>query len=102
MTPFHRHLAAAALLTAALGTAQIAHAADELNDGEVRKLDKDTGRITLKHGEIKSLDMPGMTMVFTAKDKALLDPLKVGDKVKFAVVIEGGKMMLTRLELAAP
>jgi len=46
--------------------------------------------------------MPGMTMVFTAKDKALLDPLKVGDKVKFAVVIEDGKMVLTRLALAAP
>jgi Cu(I)/Ag(I) efflux system protein CusF len=93
---------AAAGFVATISVAQIAHAADELSDGEVRKLDKDTGRVTLKHGEIKNLDMPGMTMVFTAKDKALLDPLKVGDKVKFAVVIEDGKMVLTRLALAAP
>lgn len=50
-------------------------------EAEVRKVDKDAGKITLKHGEIKNLDMPGMTMVFRVKDPALLDQVKAGDKV---------------------
>ena len=52
-----------------------------LTDGEVKKIDIETGKVTIKHGEIKQLDMPPMTMVFTAKDKALLDAVKIGDKV---------------------
>lgn len=54
-------------------------------EAEVRKVDKDTGKITLKHGEIKNLEMPGMTMVFQVKDPALLDKVKAGDKVNFTV-----------------
>ena len=50
---------------------------------EVRKVDKDAKKITLKHGAIKNLEMPAMTMVFQTKDAALLDKAKVGDKVKF-------------------
>ena len=46
-------------------------AAPGMTDGEVRKIDKEAGKITIKHGEIKHMDMPGMTMVFVAKDKAL-------------------------------
>lgn len=69
-----------------------------LTDGEVKKIDMETGKITLKHGDIKHLDMPGMTMVFTAKDKALLTSLKAGDKVKFMVVNDGGKMVLTDVQ----
>ena len=53
-------------------------------DGEIRKIDKDAGKLTLKHGEIRNLDMPGMTMVFAVKDKAMLETVGVGDKVKFA------------------
>lgn len=69
-----------------------------MTDGEVRKVDRETGKVTIKHGDIKHLDMPGMTMVFTAKDKGLLTNLKPGDKVKFMVVNEGGKMVITDLQ----
>ena len=80
--------------------ANTAAAATDLTDGEVRKLDLDTGKVTLKHGEIKSLDMPPMTMVFTAADKALLTPLKVGDKVLFKVVHEASKYVVTDIQPA--
>lgn len=75
-------------------------ATTEMADGEVRKIDKDNGKITLKHGAIKSLDMPGMTMVFRVGDKVLLDQVKVGDKLKFKAVSEGGKMVVTEIRLA--
>jgi Cu/Ag efflux protein CusF len=52
-------------------------------DAEIRKIDVENKKITLKHGEIKNLDMPGMTMVFKVKDVALLESVKVGDKVIF-------------------
>ena len=52
-------------------------------EAEVRRVDKDAGKITLKHGEIKNLDMPGMTMVFQVQDRALLEQVKAGDKVSF-------------------
>ncbi len=71
-----------------------------MTDGEVRKVDRETGKVTIKHGDIKHLDMPGMTMVFTAKDKGLLTNLKSGDKVKFMVINEGGKMVITDLKPA--
>lgn len=52
-------------------------------EAEVRKVDLAAGKITLKHGEIRNLDMPPMTMVFQARDPALLAGMKVGDKVRF-------------------
>ncbi|MBK5206849.1 MAG: copper-binding protein [Polaromonas sp.] len=67
-------------------------------EGEVRKVDKDTGKITLKHGEIKNLDMPPMTMVFKAKDPALLDKVKAGDKVRFTADQVGGTLRLVSIE----
>lgn len=70
-----------------------------MTDGEVRRLDLVNGKVTLKHGEIKHMDMPGMTMVFTAKDKALLNGLKVGDKVKFMVESANGQMLVTNIEV---
>jgi Cu(I)/Ag(I) efflux system periplasmic protein CusF len=70
----------------------------DMTEAEVRKIDLDAGKITLKHGEIKSLDMPGMTMVFVVKDKAMLDKLKAGDKVKFKAVNDGGKFTVTQIE----
>ena len=71
-----------------------------MTDGEVRKIDKAQAKVTMKHGPITSLDMPGMTMVFTAKDKNLLASVKPGDKVKFMVVNEGGKMVVTDIQPA--
>jgi Cu/Ag efflux protein CusF len=72
----------------------------EMAEGEIRKVSKDTGKLTIKHGPIKSMDMPPMTMVFTAKDPAMLDKVAVGDKVRFAVVDEGGKMLVTDIQPA--
>lgn len=74
--------------------------AASMTEGEVKKVDQDTGKVTIKHGEIKHLDMPGMTMVFTAKDKSLLTGVKPGDKIKFMVVSEGGKMVVTEIQQA--
>jgi Cu(I)/Ag(I) efflux system protein CusF len=71
-----------------------------LTDGEVRKIDKETGKITIKHGEIKHLDMPGMTMVFLAKDKTMLDKVQAGDKVRFMVAYVSGKMTVTEIQSA--
>lgn len=67
-------------------------------DGEVHKVDKDARKITLRHGEIKQLDMPAMTMVFSVKEPALLDKVKAGDKVKFQAEIVGGKLTVTVIE----
>ena len=75
-------------------------AGDDMTDGEVRKIDLDAGKLTLKHAEIKSLDMPGMTMVFVVKDKALLDKLKTGDKVRFKAINDAGKFTVVDIQPA--
>ena len=71
-----------------------------MTDGEVRKIDRDAGKITIKHGEIKHMEMPGMTMVFVAKDKALLDKTSVGAKIQFMVTNENGQMTVTDIQPA--
>ena len=83
----------------ALSLAAFAQAV-EMTDGEVRKIDKAQKKITLKHAEIKSLDMPGMTMVFVVKDETMLDKLKSGDKVRFKAVNDAGKLTVTEIEPA--
>ena len=77
-----------------------ASASADMADGEVRKVDKENKKITLKHGVIKSLDMPGMTMVFGIKDAALLDNLKAGDKVKFKAEQTGTAIVVTEIQPA--
>jgi Cu(I)/Ag(I) efflux system protein CusF len=67
-------------------------------DGEVRKVDKDARKITLRHGEIKQLDMPAMTMVFPVKEPTMLDNVKAGDRVKFQAENVGGKLTVTVIE----
>jgi Cu(I)/Ag(I) efflux system protein CusF len=77
----------------------LAHAGPTpMTDGEVRKVDRDAGKITLRHDPIPHLDMPGMTMVFRAKDSAMLDRVKVGDKVRFSADREGGQFTITKIE----
>ena len=70
----------------------------DMTDGEVRKIDIEAGKLTLKHADIKTLDMPGMTMVFIVKDKAMLDKLKTGDKVKFKAINDAGKFTVTEIQ----
>ena len=69
-------------------------------DGQVNKIDAAQGKITLKHGPIKNLDMDAMTMVFRVQDPALLKTVKVGDKVKFAADRVNGQLTVTQIEKA--
>lgn len=71
-----------------------------LADGEIRKVDKDAGKLTIKHGPIPSIDMPPMTMVYRVKDAAMLDQLKPGDKVRFDAEKLGGAFTVTKIEKA--
>ena len=92
---------AAALVALAVPAVHASQAGEPpLTEAEVRKVDKGAGKITLRHGEIRHLDMPPMTMVFQAADPALLDKVKAGDKVRFAVRHEGGAYVVTNLEPA--
>jgi Cu(I)/Ag(I) efflux system periplasmic protein CusF len=70
------------------------------SDGEVRKVDKEQGKVTLRHGPIANLDMPAMTMVFKVADPKMLDTVKQGDKVKFAAENINGALTVTALEAA--
>jgi len=70
-------------------------------NGQVTKIDEAAGKITLKHGPIKKLDMnEGMTMVFRAQDPAMLKQVKVGDKVRFDADRVNGKFTVTKIEKA--
>ena len=75
-------------------------AAGNMADGEIRKVDKDTNKITIKHGEIKNLNTPGMTMLFQIKDSAMLDSVKAGDKVKFKAEKAATGFVVTEIEVA--
>ena len=92
----------AAILTAAMLFPALAnaaqHGAAEMSEGEVRKVDKDAKKITIKHGPLANLDMPAMTMVFQVSDPALLDKVKPGDKVRFQAEKIGGRYAVTRIE----
>jgi Cu(I)/Ag(I) efflux system periplasmic protein CusF len=67
-------------------------------DGEVKKIDKAQGKVTLKHGEIKNLDMPAMTMVFRVKEAKMLDGLAEGTKVRFAAEKIDGQYTVTEIK----
>lgn len=75
-------------------------AGSELTDGEVKKIDKDAGKITLRHGEIKNLNMAAMTMVLRVQDAAMLDQVQVGDKVKFAAERMNGAVTIVQMQKA--
>ena len=81
------------------GTAQTGTQASAATEGEVRKVDKDAQKITLRHGPMPSLDMPTpMTMVYRVKDPAMLDKVKAGDKVKFEAEKIAGAYTVTKIE----
>jgi Cu(I)/Ag(I) efflux system periplasmic protein CusF len=89
-----------ALLALAAGGALAfpAWASNDFAEGEVRKVDKSAGKITLKHGEIRNLDMPPMTMVFVVTDRAMLEQVKAGDKVQFRAANQDGRMTVTEIQ----
>jgi len=72
--------------------------AEAVTEGEVRKVDKDAQKITLKHGPIVNLEMPEMTMVFRASEPRFLDGLKSGDKVRFRAEKVDGVFTVVFLE----
>ncbi len=76
--------------------------ANDYSEGEVRKVDKAAKKITLKHGEIKHLDMTPMTMVFQVQDAALLDKVKAGDQVRFTADKVGGAYIVLSIEPVRP
>jgi Cu/Ag efflux protein CusF len=86
-------LSTAILLPAAPARAQMA-------DGQVTKIDAGAGKMTLRHGPIKNLDMDSMTMVFRVKDPAMLKQVKVGDKVKFEADRVNGQITVTKIQKA--
>lgn len=75
-------------------------AAAEMSQGEVRKVDKDAQKITIKHGPIGNLGMPPMTMVFRAQSAAMLDQVKPGDRIRFLADNVGGAYTVTKIEVA--
>jgi len=82
------------------GKKPAAQAAASMTDAEVRKVDRQNNKITLKHADIKNLDMPAMTMVFQVREPALLDNLQAGDKVRFSADKIGGAYTVLSIEPA--
>ena len=72
----------------------------KLVEGEVRKVDRDAQKITIKHGPMPSLEMPAHTMVFQVKEPAMLDKVKAGDRVRFAAEKVGGAFRITQIDAA--
>ena len=69
-----------------------------LSEGEVRKVDREARKVTIKHGPLANLDMPGMTMVFHVKDVAMLERVKAGDAIRFKAEKLGGNYTVVELE----
>jgi Cu(I)/Ag(I) efflux system protein CusF len=86
----------AALLAAVLIVSP-AVADGDMVKGEVVKVDKAAGKVTLKHGPIKKLDMDSMTMVFRVADPAMLDKMKAGDRIEFEADRVNGAITLTKI-----
>ena len=104
---------AAVLLASSVGAQQVPQSGDHTthhpaavagtapqSEGEVRKVDLEQGKVTLRHGPLANLDMPAMTMVFTAADPKLLQGLKQGDKVRFTADKKDGTYVVTAIEAA--
>ena len=71
-----------------------------MSTGEVKKVDKSSGKVTIKHGPLDNLGMPAMTMVFRVKDTAMLDQMKEGDKIKFVAEKVNGAITVMQVEPA--
>jgi Cu(I)/Ag(I) efflux system protein CusF len=81
--------------------ASVTQAQSPMVNGQVTKIDESAGKITLRHGPIKKLDMnEGMTMVFRVQDPAMLKQVKVGDKVRFDADRVNGQITVTKIERA--
>ena len=100
--PLHAETSAAPVATPAAPSTMgpmTADSAADMSRGEIKKVDRSAKKITIKHGEIKNLDMPGMTMVFHVQDPAMLERVKAGDKVLFRVEKSDGVLLVTELQV---
>lgn len=79
-------------------SADVAVTGQPKSDGEIKKVDKDSGKLTVKHGPLANLDMPAMTMVFKVKDPAMMNQVKTGDKIKFTVEKINGAFIITEMK----
>lgn len=70
-----------------------------LTEGLIKKVDRAAGEVVIQHGQLDSIGMPPMTMAFGVADKAWLDKLKAGDKVRFAAAMKAGQAIVSRYEL---
>jgi Cu(I)/Ag(I) efflux system periplasmic protein CusF len=94
-------VAASMLVLSGAMLANVTVAQAPMVNGQVTKIDESAGKITLKHGPIKKLDMnEGMTMVFRVQDPVMLKQVKVGDKVRFDADRINGQFTVTRIEKA--
>jgi Cu/Ag efflux protein CusF len=93
-------LAALAADTASAAPASAATESAAMSSGEVKKVDKDAGKITIKHGPLDNLGMPAMTMVFHVADPAMLEQGKPGDKIAFVAEKQNGALTVVKMEAA--
>jgi Cu/Ag efflux protein CusF len=93
-------MAAPDVPTAPVSATAAPGASAKLTAGEVRKIDTEQGKLTIKHGPIENLQMPGMTMVFKAADPAMLQKLQVGDKIEFVAEKSNGAIVMTTVQAA--
>ena len=72
--------------------------AEEYTKGVVNKVDAKTKKVTIKHEDLKNLDMPAMTMVFRVEDPVLLEKLKEGSNIEFVAERVNGKLTVTEVK----
>lgn len=92
-------VSAVAVLIVMTTVPKLARAQADLIDGQVTRIDKSAGKITLRHGPMKKFDLEaGHTMVFRVQDPAALEQVKVGDKVKFEADRVNGQFTVLRMQ----
>ena len=82
----------------AQSTQASATAPESMSTGEVKKVDKSAGKMTIKHGPLENLGMGAMTMAFRVKEPVTLDQVNVGDKIRFVAEQPNGQLTVTKLE----
>jgi Cu/Ag efflux protein CusF len=95
----HRYSGTSSGARHSTAASQTGGSAASMSEGEIRKIDKEAGKVTIKHGPLINLDMPAMTMIFRVKDPAMLDQIKVGDKISFVADKVNGQITVTQVEV---
>lgn len=80
---------------AALGLGVAVASAQEYTSGEVTKVDEKQKKLTIRHEELKSLEMPAMTMVFVVAEDSMIEEVEVGQKIEFTAERINGRITIT-------